>query len=58
MRRLAGVNVEHIKKHRRDFTGESWWGTAFIRNDTAGVPRFHYNGSYAVSTLGPGQLSV
>ena len=34
----------------RGLTGVSWWGTAFIRNDTAGVPRFHYNGSYAVST--------
>jgi len=47
-RRLAGVNLEHIKKHRRDFTGVSWWGTAFIRNDTTGTPAFIYNSTYAV----------
>ena len=40
------MNLDHIKKHRRDFTGVSWWGTASIVNDTAGV-HFHYNSTYA-----------
>ncbi len=45
---LSGVNLDYIKKHRDDFTAVSWWGTAFIRNDTKLGPHFVYNSTYAV----------
>ena len=44
---LSGVNIDFIKNHRDDFTAVSWWGTAFIRNDTSSGPRFVYNNTYA-----------